>query len=491
MQKKALLILISTLIAGMSLRFYNLPYFHFMTADESVYTQAVFAMTKGYWPYRDVFIAHPLLYFLIQYPFMYISPSLLMARSVSVLLGLGTMLLIFYIAKNLYSENLAILATALFTFSPYAIYHNKSVLVENAALFFTTLLLYFFFKYYRSNREKYLLLSGLFAGVAFISKYTAVFVIIALMLLIAMKDLKKLALFVAFASAAPLMSILSLFLFGVYPYWYVQTVGLQLVRFSFPLPLKMFELGVYFAWTLPLVIMAAPVMVHRRVGEDTTLTVLYVLPFLVMCLGKVLASHYFLMLTPMLCILAARGLDQYFIRPKGFRKINARALVVLAIFIVHFCFSSGMFLGSVQSKFAVRAKMEVADYIRSITREDDKIWTTEADIAFFARRLIVAPNSTMWKYQGFYEDVWGYMGTSYVGEFAGYSGGLITVTDIRQALEREKPKVVVIVENKLADMLIWNGVDSPTYKEEGLADYILTHYHLERSLYDIQIYVRK
>jgi hypothetical protein len=135
--------------------------------------------------------------------------------------------------------------------------------------------------------------------------------------------------------------------------------------------------------------------------------------------------------------------------------------------------------------------MEVADYIRSITREDDKIWTTEADIAFFARRLIVAPNSTIWRYQGFYEDVWGYMGASYVGQFAGYSGGLITLEEIRQDLESEKPKVAIIMKHKLADMLVWNGIDSPTCKEKGLADYVLTHYYLERDIYDIQIYIRK
>ncbi len=491
MQKIILLSLLFVLTIGMALRFYNLAYFHHMAADESVYVQAVFAMIRGYLPYRDVFIAHPLVYFLIEYPFIRLYPSLLMARSISVFLSLGTILLIFYIAKNLYSENVAILATALFALSSYAIYCNKLAIVENAVLFFITLSLYFFFKHYKSDCKKHLFLSGLFAGVAFISKYSATFVIIVLMLLIAVKSVKKLSFFVAFASIAPLVFISSLFLFGVYPYWYVQTVSLQLIRFSLPLSFKMFELGVYHALTLPLVIMAIPVMIHRKVREDAVLTALYVMPFLIMCFGKVLFTHYFLMLTPMLCILAARGLDQYFIRPEGFRKINAKLLVVLAIFIVHLCFSSSIFVGSAQSEFAVRLKMEVADYIRSITREDDKIWTTEADIAFFAQRLIVAPNSTMWKYQGFYEDVWGYMGTSYVGQFAGYSGGLISLMEIRQALESEKPKVVVIMQHKLADMLIWNGINNPAYKEDGLADYISTHYRLERSLYDIHVYVRK
>jgi len=46
--------------------------------------------------------------------------------------------------------------------------------------------------------------------------------------------------------------------------------------------------------------------------------------------------------------------------------------------------------------------MEIADYIMSITKDDDKIWTTEADITF-----------------------------SYIWDFFGYSGGLITLNEIR------------------------------------------------------------
>ena len=487
-QKKTLLILFSALI-GVFLRFYNLAYFSHMTADESVYTQAVFAMTKGYLPYRDFFVAHPLVYFLIEYPFIGICPSLLMVRSISVLLGFGTMLLVFYIAKNLYSENVTVLATVLFALSSYAIYYNKLATAESAVLFFTTLFLYFFFKYYKGGCEKYLFLCGLFAGVAFITKYSAAFVIVALMLLIALKGLKKLVVFVVFASIVPLVFVSSLFLFGIHGYWYVQTVSFQFIRFSLSLSFKMNELGVYLLWILPLFLMAVPIMFRRKAEEDAVFTVLYVVPFLIMCFGGVLFTHYFLMLTPMLCILAARGLDQYFIKPKWSMKKRVGVLLVLTVFVVHFCFSSSIFLGSVQSEFGVRAKMEVADYIRSITGDDDRIWTTDADIAFFARRLIVAPNSTMWKFQGFYEDVWGFMGTSYVGQFAGYSGGLITLEEIRQALESEKPKVVVIMENKLADRLIWDGISNPAYEEGGLAGYVLSHYDLARDLYDIDIYV--
>jgi hypothetical protein len=202
------------------------------------------------------------------------------------------------------------------------------------------------------------------------------------------------------------------------------------------------------------------------------------------------------MLTPILCILTARGLDQYFFKSKGRRKTIARALVILVIFLVHFYFLSSAFMGSTQSEFGVRAKMEVAEYIRDITEEGDKIWTTEADIAFFAQRLTVTPD-TIWKFPGFYEDNWGYLYMpysgiyAYVGPYAGYPGGVVTLDDIHQALESQKPKVVVIMKYKFADKLIWNGIDSPVYRREGLADYILAHYNLSCSLYDIEIYVRK
>ncbi|MEM2569955.1 MAG: glycosyltransferase family 39 protein [Candidatus Bathyarchaeia archaeon] len=474
------------LAAGAILRLYNLTYFHYMTADECVYTQAVFAVTKGCMPYRDVFIAHPLLYFLIQYPFLYFKPSLFMARLPSVLLGLGTTIFVFYTAKALYPNNVAVLAAALFAFSPYTIYYNKLAITDNAALFFTTGLLFFFFKYYRNNNDGYLILSGILAGAAFVSKYSSAFIIAVLMLLIAIKNLKKFMLFAAFTFIIPSIFVLLLLLLDIYYYWFTQTVILQLIRFNLPQLFKIWDACLYFALILPLLLVAIPAMA-RGVGDDVILTVLYIVPLLLMFFGKTFFSHYPLILTSPLCILTARSLNQYVLKSKR-RRLT---ILTLVIFLTHFCICSSIFMGSAQMENAVRIKMEIADYIKSITKDDDKIWTTEADIAFFAQRIIVPPRSEIWKYQGFYEDVWGYIGASHVGDFSGYSGGLITLNEIRQAIEDEKPKVIVILRHKIADKLIWNGINKPGYREEGLAEYILEHYNLNRSMYDIEIYIRK
>lgn len=488
-KQKAPLNFLIILVIGMFFRLYNLLFFNHMTADECVYTQAVFAMTRGYVPYKDIFIAHPLIYFYIEYPFTYLYPSLLSARLVSVLLSLGAMLLTFYIAENLYSRRVAMLAMALFAFSPYTIYYNKLAIVENAVLFFVTLSLYFFFKYYKFSGEKNLFLCGFFSGIAFISKYSALLMIIALAFLMALKGFKRLMVFTGSASIMPSVFLLLLVLSDVHKYWFAQTVVFQIIRFGFPLHMKLLEIGVFFALSLPLFMAAVPLVTFKKSREDYMLILLYAVPFTFIVLSKVLINHYFLMLSPVLCIIAARSLHQY-INSKKDRKVNMKTVMILSVFVIHFLISSSLFMGSPGSELAVRAKMEAADYIRSITADNDKIWTTEADIAFFAKRLIVPPNSTIWKYQGFYEDVWGFFGTSYVGGFAGYSDGLITLAEIRQALDAERPKIIVIVRNKIADNLIWNGINSPNYREDGLAEYILTNYRLSFDRHGIEIYVK-
>ncbi|MEM4713534.1 MAG: glycosyltransferase family 39 protein [Candidatus Bathyarchaeia archaeon] len=481
---------LSILAAGMFFRIYNLLFFHPMTADECVYTQAVFAITKGYMPYRDIFVAHPLVYFYIEYPFMCLFPSLLSARLVSVLLSLGVMLLTFYIAKSLYSREVALLAMALFAFSPYTIYYNKLAIVENAVLFFVTLSLYFFFKYYKFGRGRDLFFCGFLSGIAFISKYSALVVIIVIVFFVALKDFKRLGNFIGATSLMPSLFLLLLVLSNVHNYWFAQTVVFQIIRFGFPLHMKLFELGFFLALSSPLFVAATPIITFKKSKEDFMMILLYIIPFMLILLGKVIINHYFLMLLPILCIIGARSLHQYICYKKG-KKMYITTAAIVSIFVVHFFITSSLFVGSPSSELAVRAKMEVADYIRNITADNDKIWTTEADIAFFATRLIISPNSTIWKYQGFYEDVWGFFGTSYIGGFAGYSNGLITLNEIRQALDVERPKVIVIMRNKIADNLIWNGINTPNYHEDGLAEYILTNYRLSFTHHNIDVYVIK
>lgn len=187
--------------------------------------------------------------------------SLFMVRLPSVLLGFGAAILTFYIARTLYSDDVAILAAILFALSPYAIYYNKMVLMDNAALFFTALSLYFFFKFYRGSGDKHLILSGVFVGTALISRYTTALLVVFLVLFLVIKGFRKIVLFLIFASIVPSVFVLSMFLLRIHSYWFVQTIGLRMIRFVLPALLRLREASLYFAWILPLFASSVPSMI--------------------------------------------------------------------------------------------------------------------------------------------------------------------------------------------------------------------------------------
>jgi len=155
-----------------------------------------------------------------------------------------------------------------------------------------------------------------------------------------------------------------------------------------------------------------------------------------------------------------------------------------------------------QEKALLEAQIAAGNYIKKYTVPTDKIWTTDAAIAYFSQRVIVTTDSKYWKYQGFFIDIWGYQPSAifqfssgsyrsfidiwgygptkfdYAGPIKDYPNGTITLSDLRLALENEKPKIIVMVNASQEDYLIWNGIHNPYHSENGLCDFIEGHYHL-------------
>jgi hypothetical protein len=108
--------------------------------------------------------------------------------------------------------------------------------------------------------------------------------------------------------------------------------------------------------------------------------------------------------------------------------------------------------------------------------------------------MILAPNSEYWKFQGFFQDVWGYAWTreDYRGPIPGYPEGLVTLDNIREAWEIEKPKVILFLKTSLVDQFIWDGISNPYTTQEGLAIYVRSHYYSisQSSFEDVEVWVR-
>jgi hypothetical protein len=111
-----------------------------------------------------------------------------------------------------------------------------------------------------------------------------------------------------------------------------------------------------------------------------------------------------------------------------------------------------------------------------LTNFNDTIWTSEPAIAFFAQRLIVAPNSSDWPLQGFFDDVFNTTYDSHMGL------GIVSPGQFIESWEREKVKVIIFIMSSgwvpYPDELLWNGFGN----QEGVANYVTKYYSLIKTI---------
>lgn len=488
------------LTLGTSLRLINLLSFHSLESDQAVYSQAIFALTKGYVPYREMYLAHPPLYFYMAYPFVLLMPHLYSLRLFNVILSMGTLYVIFRFCELSYSRRVAVVASLIYAIYPFAIYTSKLVLVDNALSLFTTVSIFFLARYLSKRDLKDLALSGFFSGVSCMTKYTGIPVLIAvfIFILIRVRRLKPLVLFVTGFLIFPLGVLVWLISLGAWHVFYTQTIHWQLIRFGL-YPAEKSWFLIHGLGVLSLLIMFALPKMLTSVGcaNDELMGLWFSVPLIGIFTSKLVFLQYFIILLMPLCILTARTIDQYQLYVhtrsdlrRSWRKVM---MVIVVVTVMEYAFWGYMtsnygydwslikscFVNEDQRKLLER-QMAAGNYIKSTTSPEDKIWTTDAAVAFFAQRVIVTTDSGYWKYQGFFPDVWGYGWTKddYRGPIKEYPNGTISLSEIKLALEEEKPNIIVMVNESVADYFIWNGINNPYHSEEGLADFIKNHYHL-------------
>jgi len=509
MEKRNLLVFSLIFVFGAFFRLLNLQYFHALDTDEAIYAQIVFAMTKGYTLYSTIGFVHPPVYPVLEYPFVLISPTIMTVRLFNVALSLAIVLLIFYLCKMIYSEKVALLASAIYALYPLVIYSNKLALIENSLTFFVTLTFCLFAKYVKEKHQKYLFLSGFFAGVSLMTKYTALLFIVALVcfatIRIFKKNIKLLFLFAASAMVLPLMVVLFLFVAGLWPYFFLQAISWQLIRFGMPLAERFWFFSLILASLLPLILVAA-LNFHHNLGDWRREMVMswFFLPLVMLVFSRIVFLHYGFSFMPPIVILAALSIDQYIpskFRYQTFNFKHVRNIVVALLTIILILIIIGRFVnvfygiqwffvdnvvGTQRETEYMQVQMDVSAYIKNITNANDKIWSTDASFGFLSQRLLVTPDSEYWKFQGFFQDVWGYGWTpaDYRGPIAGYPNGLFTLQDIRRAWEKEKPKVILVIRTSWVDYFIWNGINNTYHKEDGLANYIKSNYYISSKFYN-------
>jgi len=219
--------------------------------------------------------------------------------------------------------------------------------------------------------------------------------------------------------------------------------------------------------------------------------------------------HYFYHVNPYLVLLSVMGFLQI---KSALRKNNTfklkinRNLALLALFLGLLLLTStqsfNYMLNMVVLYFRRTAyndlHLYLGNYIANATNPDDKIWTSEGAIAFFAQRLIQAPNSSDWPFQACFSNFFGYSFGEYRGdEMKDYKEGFVTINQFIEAWEKEKVKVLVFILETgwipYPDELLWNGFRG----QEGVATYVQEKYEMRLMVtvpqvsYTYYVWVRK
>ncbi len=103
-----------------------------------------------------------------------------LARLVSVIFSLGSLVFIYFIAKRYWSETTALVAALLFAILPFSIFYSRVVLPEPSLIFFCLGMFYFTDRWIFENSKQLFLISVLFGICAFLTKPMAIFYLLPL-----------------------------------------------------------------------------------------------------------------------------------------------------------------------------------------------------------------------------------------------------------------------------------------------------------------------
>lgn len=521
----AVLLLSLITFAGAYLRLVSLESFAPMVSDEGIYAQDSYVISLGYVPYRDVYVAQPPVFFAFQAIFFKVfGASVFVARLPNVLFSTATIILLAFFTFKLQTPNstltlrrivFPLLSSSFYAVYPPIVYWSKIAVVDSTAGFFLligTLMIITWAK--RSFLERRWCLGGsLLLAIACLTKYSTAWFIGPFMMLIFALALKRrgfkrtirsVVLPSMLGFALPCAVLLGyLIASGAFENFLTITVWWQmnlaprimenklvaLTSFvsEFFLFSALFALGSY--WLLWKI---------RERAEKGVLVIASFIALLIFFIYRDPQVHLLLGLIPVASFIAWDGLRTLFSdfqnltsRARG-RARNAGAIFgagFVAVFFVGLILLTFLFtpyfhinaeIGRIWDwprAVTFESQLQVAELIGNITLPRDQIFTTTAEYAFLAGRMILVPDAVAIKNQGFYIDM---IGLSHNHSFEGPPPEIILPEYYLTAFEQVKPKAILKTNGIYAspDDYLWSGYFINDTWHPGFFMYVMQNYVL-------------
>lgn len=525
--KETLLALIFlTTLAGY-LRFINITTFWSVIDDEGIYTAVANMISKGLLPYVDLHLPQPpVFHVLLAATLKLMGSSLAVARSFNAFIGTITLPIIFFLTYKAYNKKVAFVSTAFYAIYPGLVTETKIATPEPMTMLFVSISVLTAIIWKKEKKKWFLFLSGFFAGLSLLTKYLSVIILAIFFVFIFIEVFKKnqsnkftttmksslgtlkpylIGLLIPIALFLLIMLIL-----GTLQHLYVESIWWQSNRFPFTYEKRgSFARGILVSF--PMIVFFATTgsffeeierFVQKdwlRFGVPISIVISLFLEFFVL---EVFLTHYFYPAFLLLIIVGSSGFTVIVTKAFKFYRLSPSNLTRKIIVVLAFSLLaiSPLLFGYVYNvnypdlKFeyifdrpqygfmSIELEEEVANYIRTVTQPNDKIFTTVGLFGFLSDREIVRPNVPYWKHQGFFGDVFSYEYQTYRPEGAMQ----FTPSVIEEALQLNEPKVILYAEgtNTDVDRLLWFGFKAKGEWHEGIYRYVLKNYRPTKKFQD-------
>lgn len=125
--------------------------------------------------------------FIIAVLYHFFGYHYVIARAVPIAFFMGSCVFLYWIAKNFYSKEQAIIVLMLYGIFPINIYFSRAIMPESAALFFYLGAFYYFIKWLNRENIKEIMISSIFTALAISQKIPTVFIGIPMLVLVLLK----------------------------------------------------------------------------------------------------------------------------------------------------------------------------------------------------------------------------------------------------------------------------------------------------------------
>jgi len=516
------LLLISVLTVAIRMYFVNVPPFQ---SDESVDVYASYAVARGIVPYREIVLSHPPIgYLFYSAVIKFFGNSIEAIRSfVSVLYSISvliTALLAKEILEEIVAENAArkgsYIAALLSAIYPGAFAFTMTAYLEVILISFILSGIFFVVLALKRGSIRLMVISGILFGLALFTKFVALFSVISLISLFLIPGIelnmckKKALLSFILGFAVSSLTIISLIagVWSAFDNFLTQAVLFQLYMrppFSFEDRIETVKWYIdAFSILLILALPSALAFLSKFRNTKKALPLLpvwiYLLPLMLQFLVIGFWFHHLVYLTPFLCLMA--GLSIYNREfTKSNKRIQTKKVILIALLTAVALYYTGVaitnphrvspYIYSLDPSLYTIVEKRVGSKVSEMTSWEDRIWTSEGAIAFFADRMIVTPASEKWPIAGLF-DYW--LGKNLEGK---EGSGLVSISEFVESWERERPKVLVFIRNRgwisYPDELLLDGYGDI----KGVKDYVGENYQLrdivkiENNPYHYEIWVRK